>query len=58
MSASEVIEEIKQLPREEQRKVADFVRRLESNDPVSEDFKRLADEVFATNNELFRKLAQ
>jgi hypothetical protein len=34
------------------------VRRLESNDPVSEDFKRLADEVFATNNELFRKLAQ
>jgi hypothetical protein len=58
MSATEVIEEIKQLPREEQRKVADFIRRMESHGEVSEEFKRIADEVFTTNDELFRKLAQ
>ena len=57
MSATEVIEEIKQLPREEQRKVADYVRTLDTGE-VSEEFKRIADEVFATNEELFRKLAQ
>ena len=58
MSATEVIEEIKQLTREEQRKVADFIRQLESPGEVSDGFKRIADEVFATNDELFRKLAQ
>jgi hypothetical protein len=58
MSATEVIEEIKQLPREEQRKVADFLRHLEAPGGVSEEFKRIADEVFTTNDELFRKLAQ
>jgi mRNA-degrading endonuclease RelE of RelBE toxin-antitoxin system len=58
MSATEVIEEIKQLPPEEQRKVVDFLRGLELTGEVSEDFKRIADEVFTTNDELFRKLAQ
>jgi hypothetical protein len=58
MSASEVIEEIKQLPREEQRKVVDFIRRLEVHGEVSEEFKHIADEVFTTNDDLFRKLAQ
>ena len=58
MSAAEVIEEIKQLPREEQRKVAAYVHQLESGGEVSEGFKRIADEVFKTNDELFRKLAQ
>ena len=58
MSANEVIEEIKQLPREEQRKVADFIHQLESRGEVSEEFKKMADEVFTTNDELFRKLAQ
>ena len=58
MSAAEVIEEIKQLPREEQRKVAAYVHQLESTGEVSEEFKRIADEVFRTNDELFRKLAQ
>jgi hypothetical protein len=58
MSAIEVIEEIKHLPREEQRKVVDFIRQMESHGGVSEEFKRLADEVFTTNDELFRKLAQ
>lgn len=57
MSATEVIEEIKQLPREEQRKVAAYLHQLESGE-VSEEFKRVADEVFTTNDELFRKLAQ
>ena len=58
MSATEVIEEIKQLPREEQRKVAAYIHELEATGEVSNEFKRIADEVFKTNDELFRKLAQ
>ncbi len=58
MSATEVIEEIKQLSVEEQRKVAAFIHQIESRGEVSEEFKRMADEVFTTNDELFRKLAQ
>ena len=58
MSATQVIEEIRQLPREEQKKVAAFVRKLEASETVDEDFKRVADEVFTKNAELFRKLAQ
>ena len=58
MNAAEVIEEIKHLPREEQRKVAAYIHELESAGGVSDEFKRIADEVFRTNDELFRKLAQ
>ena len=58
MSANEVIEQIRQLPREEQRKVVDYVRKLEAGGEVDGDFKRAANEVFTTNVELFRKLAQ
>jgi hypothetical protein len=65
MSAREVIEQIKLLPREEQERVASFVHQLEqqnlSDKPaakVSEEFKRVADEVFTTNAGLFKKLAQ
>jgi len=58
VSANEVIDQIKQLPREEQRKVVAYVRELETGGEVSEEFKRMADEVFTTNAELFRKLAQ
>jgi len=65
MSAIEVIEQIKLLPREEQERVASFVHALEQrNAPgkpaakVSEEFKRVADEIFTTNAELFQKLAQ
>ena len=58
MSAVEVIKEIKPLPREEQRKVVDYVRELVTAGEVSDEFKRIADEVFTTNAELFRKLAQ
>lgn len=57
MSANEVIEQIRQLPREEQRKVVAYVRELEAQG-VGEEFKRMADEMFTTNAELFRKLAQ
>jgi hypothetical protein len=57
MSATEVIEEIKQLPPEERRKVVAYIHQLETGE-VSEEFKRIADEVFKTNDELFRKLAQ
>lgn len=58
MSAAEVIEEFKQLSREDQRKVAAYIHEIESAGVVGEEFKRLADEVFKTNDELFRKLAQ
>ena len=65
MSATEVIEQIKQLPREEQQKVVAFIHAAEDTGKlqkpsagVSDEFKRLADEVFTTNAELFRKLAQ
>ncbi len=65
MSAIEVIETIKHLPREEQARVVSFVHTLEqqktpgkSTAKVSAEFKRIADEVFTTNDELFRKLAQ
>lgn len=65
MSATEVIEQIKKLPREEQQKVAEFIHAAENagalkkvGPKVSEEFKRSADEMFTTNAELFRKLAQ
>ena len=58
MSAVEVIEEIKQLPREEQWKVVDYVRELVTAGEVSDEFKRIADEVFTANAELFRKLGK
>jgi ABC-type cobalamin/Fe3+-siderophores transport system ATPase subunit len=58
VSANEVIEQIRQLPQEERRKVVAFVHELETAGGLSEEFKRMADEVFTTNAELFRKLAQ
>jgi hypothetical protein len=65
MSATEVIEQIKQLSAEDQQKVAAFLDDLKatgssanSNDKVDESFKRVTDEIFTTNAELFRKLAQ
>jgi hypothetical protein len=65
MSATEVIEQIKKLPRDERQKEAAFVRKMEADGRaesptgiVSEDFKQRADEVFTTNAELFRKLAE
>jgi hypothetical protein len=65
MSAAEVIEQFNLLPSSEQEKVVDYVRRCAAkavtekpDHQVSEEFKRIADEVFTTNAELFRKLAQ
>ena len=65
MSAAEVIEQIQKLPALEQQKVAEFLRRLQSGTQpdgtegvVSDEFRRIADEVFTKNAELFRKLAQ
>jgi len=65
MSATDVIEQIKKLPGDEQQKVVAFIHAAEGagklqkpGDKVTEEFKRVADEVFTTNAELFRKLAQ
>jgi ABC-type cobalamin/Fe3+-siderophores transport system ATPase subunit len=58
MSANEVIEQIRQLPRDEQQKVVAYIHELETGAGVSDEFKRMADEVFTTNAELFRKLSQ
>jgi len=64
MSATEIIEEIKKLPPEEQQKIAAYLDEFskqntgKANTGVSESFKQVADKVFTTNAELFRKLAQ
>ena len=65
MSATEVIEQIKKLPGEEQQKVVAFVHAAEDagllqkpGPKITEEFKRSADEMFTTNADLFRKLAQ
>jgi hypothetical protein len=65
MSANEIIEQIKKLPREEQQKVLAFIHAAEDagalqkpGPKITEEFKRMANEMFATNEELFRKLAK
>jgi hypothetical protein len=64
MSAIEVIEQIKNLPADEQAKVKEFVNSglaMSASKPegeVDEEFKKVADHVFTKNAELFRKLAQ
>ncbi len=64
MSATEIIEQIKKLPPEEQQKIAAFLDEFgktsdaKPDTKVSESFKSVADKVFTTNAELFRKLAQ
>lgn len=66
MSATEVIQQIESMPPEEQRKVFSYLQEHVMGTPsgragaasVSEDFKAAADEVFALNTEMFRKLAQ
>ena len=66
MSAAEIIEQIKALPAEEQAKIAEFVRELQSasgKEPniryVDRDNARgIANRVFEENAELFRKLAK
>ena len=66
MSATEIIQQLESLPLEEQRKVFAYLQANEvgTNTPdgkapgVSEEFKKIAGEVFSKNDELFRKLAQ
>jgi hypothetical protein len=65
MNAAEVIGQIKKLPREEQQNVLAFIHAAENagalQNPgakVTEEFRRVADEMFSTNAGLFRKLIQ
>ena len=59
MSAAEVIEEIKKLPVEEQKKVFAYIKSQEETAAdISDGFKQMAGEMFNKNEELFRKLAQ
>ncbi len=61
MSATEIIAEFKKLPVSEQRTVVQelsgFLRAGQPKTTGGEEFNRLADEMFALNAELFRKLA-
>jgi len=68
MSAAEVIEQIKALPTEEQKTVAEFIRNLPATEPVGEQSgvryadparaKAASQKIFAENEWLFRKLAE
>ena len=65
MSAIEIIEQIKALPKNEQREVFAFVREAgESPDTQgvryadSETFRKVVDRVFEKHDELFRRLAE
>jgi hypothetical protein len=58
MSAAEIIAEIQKLSDEERLKVAEFFRSKDTESSASAEFRHVADDVFTTNAELFRKLAQ
>lgn len=63
MSAAEVIEEIKRLPREERAKVEEFIRGSDDGERQvrymdTAQAKELSGHIFTENAELFRKLAQ
>jgi hypothetical protein len=65
MSAAEIIEQIKALPPEEQRKVSSFVRthldetqKLPAEAAASEPIESIATRIFDRYDPLFRKLAE
>ena len=67
MSASEIIEQIKALPREEWQRVAEFVHTVERNEAANEpsvryaddaEFDAVVDRVLDKHAELFKKLAE
>jgi hypothetical protein len=63
MSALDIIEQIKALPRDEQAKVIEFARDLVIDEPKSElleneEFKALVDRVFDKHANLMQRLAQ
>ncbi len=61
MSATEIIAEFKKLPVSDQRtlvqELSGFLRTKQPKPDGADEFNRLADEMFAMNAELFRKLA-
>jgi len=67
MNATEVIEQIKKLPREEQEQVFDFVKSLANAETLHDEptvrymdarkAKAVSAEIFSERAELFRKLA-
>ena len=64
MSATEIIEQIKQLPPDQQQQVYDFVQHVRASGAEGvkcippEEFNRIADEIFRDYDNLFRKLAE
>jgi len=65
MSAAEIIEQIKALPREEQRRVFDFVKDAQTNPAAAgmrfasdEQASEAGDAVVAEYPEVFRRLAE
>lgn len=65
MTATEVIAEIKRMPRPEQEAVVSYIRdellpevREIEGGAVSPKFKQMAEHIFSTHAELFRKLAR
>jgi hypothetical protein len=67
MSAVEIIEQIKALPREERQRVAEFVRNADLDESTDQPSVRYADDTafeaaldrtFEKHDELFKKLAQ
>jgi len=63
MSAAEIIEQIKTLPRDDRQKVAEFVKQLEvmssgATAKHREKFAAAANTVFAKHREALEKLAQ
>ena len=63
MSASEIIEQIKALPREERQQVVEFVHAVERSEPSprhadDDAFDAVVDRVFEKHAELFKKLAE
>ena len=58
VNATEIIEQIRQLPPQEKGKVAEFVRVDATRYAPDEDARRAAEAVFAEHPELFRQLAQ
>lgn len=61
MSAIEVIEEIKKLPSDEQKKVLAFLQSQANESEVGEvdsNFKSMAAEMFDKNQDLFRNLGK
>jgi len=58
VTATEIIEQIKQLPPQEKGRVAEFVRAEAVRFAKDEEARRASEAVFAEHPELFRQLAR